>query len=39
MEKVRAFIALEMPDEIRRALDEISMNLRKELLRKITSAY
>jgi 2'-5' RNA ligase len=31
MEKVRAFIALEMPDEIRRALDEISMNLRKEL--------
>jgi 2'-5' RNA ligase len=31
MEKIRSFIALEMPDEIRRALDEISFNLRKEL--------
>lgn len=31
MEKFRSFIALEMPDEIRRGLDEISFSLRKEL--------
>ncbi|MCL5428633.1 MAG: RNA 2',3'-cyclic phosphodiesterase [Chloroflexi bacterium] len=31
MEKIRAFIALEMPDPVRRALDEISFQLRKEL--------
>lgn len=31
MEKIRAFIALEMPDTIRAALNEISFNLRKEL--------
>ncbi len=31
MEKLRAFIALEMPDKIRRALDEISFQLRNEL--------
>lgn len=31
MEKIRAFIALEMPDPIRRQLDEISHGLRKDL--------
>lgn len=31
MKKIRAFIALEMPDKIRRALDEISFRLRKDL--------
>jgi 2'-5' RNA ligase len=31
MEKIRTFIALEMPDPVRRELDEISLRLRKEL--------
>ena len=31
MEKIRAFVALEMPDEVRRDLDEISFRLRKDL--------
>lgn len=31
MEKIRTFIALEMPDAVRRVLDEISFELRKEL--------
>jgi 2'-5' RNA ligase len=33
MDKIRTFIALEMPDPVRRELDEISLRLRKELSR------